>query len=89
MKRSEFTDEQIAHALRLVESGAPVADICHQLGISKATFYSWKRKYADLGTNRDNRIKELEEENARLRRVVADLTLDNQMLQGKRPANSP
>jgi len=81
MKKSRFTEEQIAYALRLAESGTPVADVCRQIGISDATFYTWKKKYADLGVSELRRLKVLEDENARLRRIVADLTLDKQILQ--------
>ena len=61
--------------------GTPVADVCRQTCISEATFYTWKKKYADLGANELRRPKILEDENARLRRIVADLTLDKQILQ--------
>ena len=81
MKKSRFTEEQIAYALRLAECGTPVADVCRQIGISDATFYTWKKKYADLGVSELRRLKMLEDENARLRRIVADLTLDKQILQ--------
>jgi putative transposase len=81
MKKSRFTEEQITYALRLAEGGTPVADVCRQIGISDATFYTWKKKYADLGISEVRRLKMLEDENARLRRIVADLTLDKQILQ--------
>jgi putative transposase len=77
MKRSRFTEEQVTFALRQHEAGTPVADICRQLGVSEATFYVWKRKYAHWGVAE---LRELREENARLKRVVADLTLDKQIL---------
>ena len=80
MKRSKFTEEQIAYALRQVESGTPVSDVCRQLGVSEATFYIWKKKYAHLGVSELRRLRQLEEENARLKRVVADLTLDKHIL---------
>ena len=81
MKRSRFTEEQITYALRLAESGTPVADVCRQIGVSEATYYTWKKKYADLGVSELRRLKVLEDENARLKRIVADLTLDRQILQ--------
>jgi len=80
MKRSKFTEEQVAYALRQAESGTPVADVCRQLGVSEATFYQWRKKYAHLGVSELRRLRQLEEENARLKRVVADLTLDKHML---------
>lgn len=80
MKRSKFTEEQIAYALRQAESGTPVPDVCRQLGVSEATFYVWKKRYAHLGVSELRRIRQLEEENARLKHVVADLTLDKHIL---------
>ncbi len=81
MKRSRFTEEQIAYALRLAESGTPVVDVCRQIGVSEATYYTRKKKYGDLGVTELLRLKMLEDENARLKRIVADLTLDKQILQ--------
>ncbi len=81
MKESRFTEEQIAYALRLAESGTPVVDVCRQIGVSEATYYIWKKKYADLGVAELRRLKVLEDENARLKRIVADLSLDRQILQ--------
>jgi len=80
MKRSRFSEEQVAYALRQAEQGTPVPDVCRQLGISEATFYVWKKKYAHLGVSEVRRQRQLEEENARLKRLVADLTLDKHML---------
>ena len=80
MKRSKFSEEQVAYALRQVESGTPVGDVCRQLGVSEATFYAWKKKYAHLGVSELRRLRQLEDENARLKRLVADLTLDKHML---------
>lgn len=81
MKKSKFTEEQIAYALRLAESGTPVGDVCRQIGISEATFYVWKKKYAELGVSELRQLRQMTEENARLKRLVADLTLDKQILQ--------
>jgi putative transposase len=81
MKKSRFTEEQVAFALRLADAGTPVADGCRQIGVSEATFYVWKKKYADLGVAELRRLKVLEDENARLKKIVADLTLDRQILQ--------
>jgi putative transposase len=80
MKRSKFSEEQVAYALRQVEAGTPVPDICRQLGVSEATFYAWKKKYAHLGVSELRRLRQLEDENNRLKRLVADLTLDKHML---------
>lgn len=80
MKRSKFSEEQVAYALRQAESGTPVIDVCRQLGVSEATFYIWKKKYAHLGVSEMRRLRQLEEENGRLKRLVADLTLDKQIL---------
>jgi putative transposase len=81
MKRSRFTEEQIAYALRQAEAGTPATDVCRQLGVSEATFYVWKKKFAGLGVTELRKLRMLEEENARLKRVVADLTLDRHILQ--------
>ena len=81
MKKSKFTEEQIAFALRQAESGTTVGEVCRKMGISEATFYNWKKKYGGLGVSELRRLKQLEEENARLKRMVADLSLDKQMLQ--------
>ena len=80
MKRSKFSEEQVAYALRQAESGTPVGDVCRQLGVSEATFYTWKKKYAHLGVSELRRLRQREDENARLKRLVADLTLDKHML---------
>jgi putative transposase len=81
MKTSRFTEAQVAYALRQAEAGTPVSDVCRGLGISEVTFYNWRKKYGDLGASEVRRLRQLEEENARLRRVVADLTLDKNILQ--------
>src|SRR5262249_33533791 len=80
MKRSRLSEEQAAYALRQAEQGTPVPEVCRQLGGSEATFYVWKKKYAHLGVSEVRRLRQLEEENARLKRLVADLTLDKHML---------
>ena len=80
MKRSRFSEEQIAYAIRQAEGGTPVGDLCRQLGVSDATFYAWKKKYAHLGVSELRRLRQLEEENSRLKRLVADLSLDKHML---------
>ncbi len=80
MKSSKFSEEQIAYALRQAESGTAVADVCRQIGVSEATFYVWKKKFAHLGVSELRRMRQLEEENRRLKGLVADLTLDKHML---------
>ena len=80
MKRSRFTEEQILYALRQVEGGAPVNDVCRQLGCSEASFYLWKKRYGNLGITEVKELRQLRDENARLKRVVADLTLDKHIL---------
>lgn len=80
MKRSKFSEEQIAYALRQADSGTPVADIGRQLGVSEATYYLWKKKYAHLGVSDLRRLRQVEDENRRLKQLVADRTLDKQML---------
>jgi putative transposase len=81
MKKTKFTEQQIAFALRQAETGTRVAEVCRKMGISQNTFYRWKRKYGGLGVSELRRLKQLEEENRRLKRMVADLSLDKQMLQ--------
>jgi AcrR family transcriptional regulator len=81
MKKSRYTEEQVAYALRLAESGTPVGDVCRQMGISEATFYLWKKKYGGVGVPEVRELRQMREENARLQRLVADLTLDKHILQ--------
>ena len=81
MKRSKFSEEQIAYALHPTESGTPVADICRQIGVSEATYNLWKKKYAHLGVSELRRLRQVEDENRRLKGFVADLTLDKNVLQ--------
>ena len=81
MKKSRFTNEQIAFALRQAESGVAVDEVCRKLGISQQTFYRWKKKFAGLGVPELRRLKLLEEENRKLKQLVADLSLDKHILQ--------
>ncbi len=81
MKKSKFTEQQIAFALQQAEQGTQVAEICRKMGISQATFFRWKQLYGGLMPSEVRRLRQLEEENTRLRKVVADLTLDKEMLQ--------
>jgi putative transposase len=81
MKKSKYTEEQIAYTLRQAEHGTPPKELCRKLGISEQTFYTWKKKYGGLGVSELRRVKQLEDENRRLKQVVADLTLDKQILQ--------
>jgi putative transposase len=81
MKRSRFSEEQIAYALRQAESGTPVAEVCRQIGVAEATFFRWKKRYAGLGVAELRRMRQLEEENKKLKQLVADLSLDKAMLQ--------
>ena len=81
MPRKTFTEEQIVAALKKAECGVNVADVCRQTGVTEMTFYRWKRKYAGLGIAELRRLKLLEEENRKLKQLVADLALDKAMLQ--------
>jgi putative transposase len=81
MKRSKFTEQQIAFALKQAELGTMVEEVCRKLGISDATFYNWKKKYGGLGPSELRRLRQLEEENTKLKNLVADLSLDKIMLQ--------
>ena len=81
MKKKQFTEAQIAFALREAESGTSVGEVIRKMGISEVTFYRWKKRYAGMGVSELRRLKQLEDENRRLKRLVADLTLDKQMLQ--------
>jgi putative transposase len=81
MKKSRFTEEQIAFALRQAETGTKVSEACRKMGVAEATFYKWKKKYGGLGVSELRRLKQLEEENRQLKKLVADLSLDKQMLQ--------
>ena len=79
--KKRFTEAQIVFALRQATSGTSVAEITRKMGVSEPTFYRWKKLYAGLGVNEVRRLKQLEEENRKLKQIVADLTLDKQMLQ--------
>ena len=81
MKRKRYADEQIASALRQVEAGTAVAEVCRKMGVSEATFFRWKKQFAGMGVAEIRRLKQLEDENAKLKRLVADLTLDKTMPQ--------
>jgi len=81
MKKSRYSEEQVAYTLRLAEAGTPVADVCRQIGIAEATFYLWKKKYGSLGVAEVRELRQMRDENTRLKRLVADLTLDKQILQ--------
>jgi putative transposase len=81
MKRSKFTEGQIAFVLKQAEDGTPVAEVCRKAGIAEATFYNWRKRYAGLMPSEVKRLRQLEEENAKLKRIVADLSLDKAMLQ--------
>ncbi len=81
MRKSQFTDQQIAFALRQAEGGTPVPEVCRKMGVTEPTFYRWMQKYGGLMPSELQRLSQLEEENARLRRLVSDLSLDKEMLQ--------
>ena len=81
MPRKRFTNEQMAFALRQSESGITVEEICRKMGVSEPTFYRWRKQFVGMGVPEIRRLKQLEDENGRLKRLVADLTLDRTMLQ--------
>ena len=81
MKASKFTDAQKAFIIKQGEEGTPVAEVCRKAGISQATYFNWKKKYAGMMPSEMKRMRELEQENTRLKKIVADLSLDKEMLQ--------
>lgn len=81
MKKSRYTEEQIAYALKQAETGTPVAEVLRWMGISEQTFYRWKKLYSGLGVGELRRLKQLEDENRKLKQLVADLSLDKHILQ--------
>lgn len=80
MKKTQFSEEQIVAILKLAEAGQKVGDVCRTHGISEGTFYRWKTKYGGMDTSQLRRLQHLEDENRRLKQIVADLTLDNTAL---------
>jgi putative transposase len=81
MKKSKFTEAQILFAIQQHEGGVHASEVCRKIGISEATFYNWKKKYGGLGVAELRRLRQLEEENLKLKQMVADLSLDKHMLQ--------
>jgi len=81
MRKSRYSDQQIALVLQQAEHGVPVAEICRKMGITGQTFYRWKKKFGEMAPSEIKKLKQLEDENRRLKGLVADLTLDKQMLQ--------
>ena len=81
MKKSKFTEARIVFAIKQSETGVQVPEICRKMGISEATFYNWKKKYGGLGVAELRELRQLKDENSKLKQMVADLSLDKQMLQ--------
>lgn len=81
MRKSRYTDEQVAFALKQAELGTSVAEVCRKMGVSEATFFRWKQKFGGLGPSELRKLRQLEEENTKLKKLVADLSLDKAMLQ--------
>ena len=81
MRKSNYSEEQIAFALKQAELGTAVAEVCRKMGVSEATFFRWKQKFGGLGPSELRKLRQLEEENAKLKKLVADLSLDKAMLQ--------
>ncbi len=80
-RKSRFSAEQIAYALKQVDAGVPVAEVCRKYGVSQGTYYRWRSKYGELAPSEVRRMKELEAENRRMKSIIADLTLDKEILQ--------
>lgn len=80
MKRKRHTEEQIINALKEVDAGGVAREVCRRMGVTETTFYRWRQKFGGLEVNEAKRLRELEHENGRLKRIVADLVLDNQIL---------
>lgn len=81
MRGKRFTEEQIAFALKQAETGVSIAEVCRKMGIAESTFFNWKKKFSGLGVSELRRLRQLEEENRKLKQLVADLSLDKIMLQ--------
>ena len=81
MKQKRYTEEQIVYALKQAEAGQKITDLCRQMGVSEATVYNWKKKYEGLGVSELRELRQLREENQKLKQLVADLSLDKHMLQ--------
>jgi putative transposase len=81
MKKSKFSEAQIAFMLRQGDEGTPVGEVCRKAGISEATYYNWRKRYGSLMPSEMRHLRQLEEENAKLKKIVADLSLDKEMLQ--------
>lgn len=81
MSAKRYTEEQIIYALKQAEGGMPPREVCRQIGVSEATFYAWKKKYGGMGVSELRELRQLRDENLRLKRLVADLTLDKHILQ--------
>ncbi|TNM64370.1 transposase [Deinococcus radiopugnans ATCC 19172] len=81
MRGKRYTEEQIAFALKQAETGISIAEVCRKMGIAESTFFNWKKKFSGLGVSELRRLRQLEEENRKLKQLVADLSLDKIMLQ--------